>query len=162
MDKKLLAFLLSWFLIAISPVLIIPNHTFTMYLTLSSIGLYAFISYVICNSNRRFFMLTIFFLWIFASISSLSFYKENFWMIKAQETAHKFQFNVKSHFPFLPQESVVLYPLESNAQEQSLQQSHAIQAIFDDPSLTIYYNKESLIEDKEKLGKRPIYIYTGE
>src|SRR3989344_4911090 len=40
LNIRLLTFALFWFVAGISPVLILPNHTFTMYLTLSSMGIY--------------------------------------------------------------------------------------------------------------------------
>src|SRR3989338_1001485 len=113
LNIRLLTFALFWFVAGISPVLILPNHTFTMYLTLSSMGIYFLIAYLVILSRNSFMVIPILLIWIFTSYTTLSFYKINSWMIEAQKTAREASTNLKRSFPTLPSDSVILYPLNS-------------------------------------------------
>lgn len=159
-NNRLVVFLLAWFLIAISPVLIIPNHTFIMYLTLAAIGLYALIAYQASIANDKLLALLIIVIWLWSSTTTLAFYKHNFWMVQAQKTAREFAANMKKQYPTLPTGAIVLYPLQSQHELQALLENHALRAIYNDKSLVIYYNKEVLLKDLGKLKGKPIYLLT--
>lgn len=159
-NQKLIFLFIFWFLIAISPVLIIPNHSFVMYLTLSSIGLYALLAYLLIRTRSKLLAVLVMTTWIITSYSTLSFYKHNFWMIKAQETANIFRLNAQRQLPYLPSNSVVIYFAGGEEETQPLQQNHALRAIYNDPSLIIYYNKKALLNDLEELKGRPIFLLT--
>lgn len=161
-SSRFLAFGILWFTVAIFPVLFLPYHTFTMYLTLASIGIYLMIAYLVYASQKPWLAPVVFLIWIMTSITTLNFYKVNFWMIEAQKFAKEFAQNVKTQFPTLPKGSVVVYDVPYGWQKQALLDQNAIHAIYDDPTLTIYYNKQSMLsrlssDNKEDL--RPIYIY---
>lgn len=158
-NLKILGFFIIWFLLAISPVLIIPNHTFTMYLTLASVGACALFASLLVNQNNRVFTLAALGVWIFVSSTTIGFYKHNFWMINTQKTAYNFTAGMKVQFPTLPPRSVVLYPLNSTFEKQALLESQALITVYNDPTLSIYYNKEALLKDIDRLKGRPIYVY---
>lgn len=159
LDKKLLLLTVFWFALTISPVLIIPNHTFIMYLSLSSIGIYALISYLLISLNNKLLIVFVFVIWLSSSVITLNFYKNNYWMIHAQEFSAKFARDIKSQFPTLPQNSVLLYSLNDKREIQSLQENEALRLLLNDQTLLIYYNKMALRQDLENLKNRPIYIY---
>ena len=157
---RLIGFAIIWFAIAVLPVLIIPNHTFSMYLTLPALGIYILISYLVVQSKRTILVVPVLLIWLATSISTLNFYKINSWMVEAQRTAQEFSFDTKQQFPRLESNSVVLYPLSAKWQRQALLDQHAIRAIYNDPSLSIYYNKESLLKAyKNGSITGPVYIY---
>ena len=159
LNIRLLTFALFWFVAGISPVLILPNHTFTMYLTLSSMGIYFLIAYLVILSRNSFMVIPILLIWIFTSYTTLSFYKINSWMIEAQKTAREASTNLKRSFPTLPSDSVILYPLNSRWERQTLSGDAAIWAIYHDPTLSIYYNKGELLVDFRKGFNKQVYIY---
>lgn len=155
-----LLFSLVWFTVGISPVLLLPNHTFSMYLTLASIGLYSLIGYLMVKFSNPFLVIILFLIWFATSFTTISFYRINSWMIEAQRTTREANFNLKRAFPSLPNYSVVYYPLNSHWQRQALAQNHSIQVFYNDQTLTIYYNKEVLKDDylNNRL-KGPVYVY---
>lgn len=159
-NLNLLFFALSWFVVGITPVLVLPNHTFSMYLTLSSIGLYFCISYLLVKfTSNKVILLTVL-TFLFTSYTTLSFYKMNSWIINAQKTSKKFDVNMKSLYPTIPDDSIILYPLNSNWEKQALLGNHSIRAIYNNPTLLIYYNKDELIRDiKKSKMNRKIYVY---
>ena len=80
-------------------------------------------------------------------------------MIEAQKFSKNFASEIKKTYPNLPPNSIILYSLAEKESRQSLQFSNAIQAVYDDASLTIYYNKSDLTRDIHQGMKRPVYIY---
>lgn len=158
-NSRILLFSFVWFLIGISPVLLLPNHTFSMYLSISSLGLYFLIAYLMVNFSSKKLIPVIFLIWISSSFVTLSFYKINYWMIESQRFARQFALDMKSQLPSLHQNAVVLYHLSDHRHLQALLNDNAIRAIYNDDSLSIYYNKESLLSDINNLKGRPIYIF---
>lgn len=151
-NSKILVFFAFWFVFAISPVLLLPNHTFIMYLTLSSIGIYSSLAYLLISTKSPTLVAISLAIWIASTVSTINFYKENFWMIDAQRAASKVTVDLKTRFPNLPKNSAVLYRLNSNKQIQALSNMESIRAVYNDQSLLIYYNKDDLIKDY-KSGK---------
>ena len=159
LNNRLIVFSIFWFVAGVFPVLILPNHTFTMYLTFASIGIYFLIAYLITVSKRIFIAVPILGIWLFTSYTTLSFYKVNSWMINAQKTAHDANANLKQSFPTLPANSAVYYPLNSHWEKQALSGHAFIKAIYNDSSLLVYYNKYDLIEDFNEGLTLPVNIY---
>lgn len=159
----IIIFFASWFLAAISPVLLLPNHTFIMYLTLSSVGIYSLIAYILISSKKTYLLVLSVAIWILSSLTTVNFYKVNFWMIEAQKVAKESSSNIKRAFPRLKNNSAILYQLPYNWQIQALANMEFIKTIYNDPSLSIYYNKESLIKDFRQ-GKitGQVYIYINQ
>lgn len=158
-DIRIFLFGVIWFTVGIFPVLLLPNHTFLMYLTLSSIGLYFLIAYLILNFSNKKLLLPIFAIWLFTSYTTLSFYKINSWMLESQKFARNFSHEIISVLPSLPDNSVVLYELSDHRYLQSLLGQNAIRSIYANDSISIYYNKEDLLSNLEGLKERPIYIF---
>lgn len=159
---RLLIFPLVWFLVAISPVLLLPNHAFSMYLTLASIGLYFLIAYLINSLGSNILTFLIIIIWLYTSGTTLSFYKINSWMIESQEFTRKFAETIKKQHPYLPPSSIVYFPHQDHRHEQALMGHHAIRTIYNDQTLSIYYNKESLVNSLKEGKNRPVYIYVPE
>lgn len=159
LDIKLIFFFLVFFSLAISPVLVLPNHTFSMYLTLASIGIYALVAYLLTLTRSKFLVTSVLLIWIFSSATTINFYRHNYWMIEAQKAAKKTMLDLKSQFPTLTPNSTVFYYLPYSWQWQALSYQEAIKTVYNDPSLSIYYNKEALKEAYKKSPDRPVYIY---
>lgn len=158
-DVKLLLFALIWFIVGISPVLLLPNHNFMMYLTMPSIGLYFMIAYLVIRSHKMFLVLLAFLIWLAASKSTLDFYNINSYVIESQRIARKFSIDIKYAFPSLPDNSIVYYQLQDKRHRQALMDQEAVHAIYKNQSISIYYNKEELLADFKTGLNRPVYIY---
>lgn len=159
-NPKIIAFFALWFFFAITPVLFLPNHTFIMYLTLSSIGIYSLVAYLLTSLKSQTLVIISCAIWLTSSVSTINFYKENFWMVEAQRVAFGVTSEIKTKFPTLPKNSAVLYHQPYVWQIQALSNMESIKAIYDDQSLLIYYNKDCLLKDY-KTGKihGPVFIY---
>ena len=159
---RLVFFGIFWFCVTIFPVILLPNHNFIMYLTLPAIGLYFLISYLILQSQKAILPFLIFFIWLFVSLTTINFYKVNFFFNEAQRFSRNFSLGVTKQFPILPKNSVILFQLNDSRYKQALFGSNAIKALYADPSLLIYYNKGDLFSDLKKGIKGPVYIYIPE
>lgn len=159
-NYKILIFLVLWFAITISPVLLLPNHTFMMYLTLPAIAVYLIIAYLICLTKDKLLICLVVLIWFFLSSTTLDFYRKNSFVVEAQKTSKQFSENMAREFPHLPKNSIVYYYLPYQEQRQALLDQNAIQALYEDSSLSIYYTNESLLEYiRHTRQTRPIYIY---
>ncbi|MEK7580957.1 MAG: hypothetical protein AAB512_01620 [Patescibacteria group bacterium] len=152
---------ITWFLSAIIPVVIFPNHSFAMYLVLASIGVYM----LIANLTIRFLgkspiiIIIIIFLWGMSSYTTLKFYKDNFWIVDSQQFAKDFSTDIKKTFPTLPSNAIVYYPLDDRRHIQALLAQNAIKVIYNDPSIRIFYNKADLIVNTSNEKTEPQLIF---
>lgn len=157
---KLTWFSLAFFSLAISPVLILPNHTFSMYLTLAAIGLYMLIAYLLTQLNSKAIVFFALVIWVFSSYSAIAFYRINSWMVEAQKVSREFSQQAKEQFPSLPAGSTLLYDLPYPWQWQALSYQEGIGTVYNDRTLSIYYNEQSLRKDfKEGKVTGPVFIY---
>lgn len=156
---KFVLFCLFWFVVGISPVLLLPNHNFAMYLTLSSIGIYMLIAYLLVKNSQRAILIFSFILFVLSSVFTLRFYYNNSWLFESQKFARNFATGVLQTYPSLPSNSVLLYEVLEGESRQALLFSNALRAVYNDASLTIYYNKSELVRDIQQGMNRPVYIY---
>lgn len=155
-------FCLVWFSIGISPVLLLPNHNFAMYLTLASIGIYMLIAYLLVKNSQSAVLISTLAIFIITSAFTIRFYYNNSWILNSQKFARNFAVGILHTYPSLPSNSVVLYEIAGTESRQSLLLSNALRALYNDVSLTIYYNKSELIDDVQHGMNRSVYIYTDE
>lgn len=162
-DRKIIVIAFCWFIFTIFPVLWLPNHSFIMYLTLPSIGIYLIISYLLALSKSKLLYLSCAIIWLFSSITTLSFYKNNFFMVDAQKTSRRFVLAITTSFPNLPKNSVAYFPINSKQQKQAIFEQNSIKAIYKDSSMNIAFTREEALDYLRETGdKRFIYIFTPE
>lgn len=155
----LIGFGTTWFVTSISPVLVLPNHSFAMYLTLASIGAYLVIAYLIVNYYKTSMIIVIVLIWIFSSFTTISFYRDSSWMIESQNFARQFATQLKSRFPQLPQDAVVFYPLSDKRHIQAVLNQNEIKVIYNDPSISIFYNEADFIKYLKENPTNNIYKF---
>ncbi len=152
---KLFFLSLSFLFICLWPVLFLPKHTFAHYLSIPSIGVYAFISYLLERlliKNKIYTTLFIISLasWFFLSVTSLTFTRKTSW-IPDEEKASK---DIFKKLNILPKQDksklrVIIYPSTLKTR-QSLMDQYALQVIFDDNrAKTIYEVSKPLIQEKD-------------
>jgi len=153
LNLRLIIFTIIWFIIGIAPVLVIPKHTFLMYLTLPSIGIYLLIAYLVVKLRNIKLIFALFVVWIFTSITTLTFYKNHSYMNEAQKFSKQFYYQIKNKFPSVQPSSIIFYPLTNKTHIQALSNQNAIKVIYNDLSIEIYFNeddlKKRLIQDKK-------------
>ena len=157
---KLMIFFLFWFGVAIFPALLLPNHNFMMYLTLPSLALYLMISYLTFKARNKYLSYVIFSLWIILSLITVRFYKINMFSSVAQRVSEDFVINMKRNYPNLQPNSIVYYPLPFRRDQQALLNQNAIQALYKDQTINIFYTYGSMIKFwKSTNEKRPVLLY---
>lgn len=82
--KSLFLFSILWFILTILPVVFLPLHKFTYYLTLPLFGVVFLLSYIIHDSKFKILYCLV---WVALSIFSLHLTKETNWITKGSETA---------------------------------------------------------------------------
>lgn len=159
---RLITFTLVWFAAGILPVLLLPNHTFSMYLTLASIGIYTLIAYFLEISQKKIFIIPFLLIWLATCAITLKFYRSNSWMVEAQRFSKEFAISIKKQHPVLPPGSIVYFQHPDKRHVQALSDQHAIRSIYNDQSVSIYYNKESLMDRIGRDSAGLIYIFSIE
>lgn len=154
-----IAFSLLWFIFAVFPVLLLPNHTFIMYLTLASIGIYSLISFMLYSSGSFPLVIVTFLIFTFGTITTVTFYQENFWMIEAEKFTSNISQNLIRQFPSLPKNAVVLYQGVNPRERQAASNQEIIKAFYKDPTLSIYYNKDELKNFLKNGNRNPVFVY---
>lgn len=159
LELKLIAFGIIFFTIAISPVLLLPNHSNTMYLTLASVGIYLPIGYLLAKNNSKILILCTLAIWLVFSQTTLNFYKISSWIAYSQQISKTIIFNAFAHYPSLPKGSTVYYPLVFKRDQQALSGENAFKVFYQDQDLRVYYFYSDLSEDfKRGKLKEEIYI----
>lgn len=157
---KLLIFLTFWFGVAIFPALLLPNRNFMMYLTLPSISLYLSISHLIFNSREKSLPVIFFVIWIFLTFATVRFYKVNFFVVEANNFSRQFAQGITKQYPTLPSNSVIYYNLPYKKHQQALFDQNAIQTLYGDQTINVFYTHDSLVKYlKNANEKRPVYVY---
>ncbi|MBU0572829.1 glycosyltransferase family 39 protein [Patescibacteria group bacterium] len=87
-DFQIIIFSLIWFVLTLLPVLFLPLHKFTYYLTLPLIGVMLAISYLVEKANvTDIFKLVFVSVWVILSIYTLHHTKETHWISQGAEVA---------------------------------------------------------------------------
>lgn len=108
-------FSLSWFVIALVPVLFLPIHKFTFYLTLPLIGVVIFISYLFVNLKVSNIWISIFIgAWVLCSFLALSLTKETHWITQGEATARTAYNYFQDNRKILEGKTVLFYDTEED------------------------------------------------
>src|SRR3989304_6090896 len=146
----------EWFILGISPVLLLPKHAFPMYLTVGAIGLFYLFALSLEKLQIKNNLLLLMFstIWIISSHLTLSFTKETHWAVneqaiskaylgyivnKVEKPAADSLFVLKpADIDFSQKHGFTLIETEENV-NQSLNDQDAIQVIYNDSSLKSIY-----------------------
>lgn len=167
-DKKFLFFLL-WFPIGITPVIFLPAHKSTHYLIFVLPAFWLVISYIILKSKYTLIPLITLISLIILSVSSIKLGDTTYWAASRGKMAQQLLSEVKNTYPALPKGAVVYftndktYPFltkewggTSKQASLILNGSDALQLLYNDPTLTVFY------EDSDKPQNLAKKIYTLE
>lgn len=160
-DKRFL-FLLFWFPVSIFPIIFLPAHKSSHYLIFALPAFWGIIGYLLLNfyQNLRksyktlaLFAIAIFFNSTFLLIStSIKFGDNNYWAATRGRLAEKLIKEIKTTYPTLPKGAVVYFKNDptypkltkewggtSRQASFILNGNDALQLLYNDPSLQVYY-----------------------
>jgi len=146
---------ISTFIISLFPVLFLPTHTFPYYLSIPSVSIFIFFSYLIAKSLKKsssYLLPTVLFLasWFLASFLTLSFTKKTHWVTGEENISRQTVKLAKSKHPALPRNSTILLYPSTEMIKQALMDQNALKAIYDDPTLrTSYVDNTNNIKKEE-------------
>lgn len=141
-----------WFLVGLLPVILLPKHTYAMYLTIASIGIIYGLSEAL-EKIKRFqleIIAIIVVVWFTSSLSTVNFLRTNHWVANEQAASKAYTAEITAKVKNPPQGSifVIRNPVgdfaskngltifgSENTLYQSLNDSSAIQVLYNDPSL---------------------------
>lgn len=154
-----LLFLGGWFLVMLLPVLFLPVHKKTLYLQPGLLGISGIIGYLVFGLYRRYKALSFLFIisLIVLSITSIKLGEKTYWAIQRGKISRTLISEILQKQPYLPLGSTIYikndsgYPFISkewgNTSTQAflaLSGSDALQLVYKDPLLKVYY------QDREK------------
>lgn len=87
-NKSLILFCVSWFLLTISPVVFLPVHKFTYYLTLPLFGVIMLLSYLL-NGQKPVVKILFCTIWVVLSLTSLRLTLETNWITQGVNTSER-------------------------------------------------------------------------
>ena len=114
---KLIFFGVSWFFIGLLPVVFLPIHKFTFYLTIPLIGVTFVIAYLLVESKISKLLLFIFLIvWTVTSILTLKFTAQTNWITQDEAISQRaFQFFSSNESYFLDKKAVFVDSQEDSA-----------------------------------------------
>jgi preprotein translocase subunit SecG len=112
---SIILFSVAWFVITLSPVLFLPLHKFTFYLTVPLVGISIAVSYLLDSNNKRPVTILFFAIWLSLSILTLALTSETNWITKGQETARRVHnYFVKNELALEKYKIIVFYDTEED------------------------------------------------
>ena len=155
-QKRLIIFFILWFILTLGPVLVLPWHKFTYYLTVPLLGFSGLLSTILIQTPKihRAIIVTIFFI---LSFTSIKLNEKTHWVIKRAKIAHSLIKTAKEKYPLPPKEASFYlindphYPFISKEWGSSSTQAHhalsgesAFQVFYNDYSLKVYFEDLNL------------------
>lgn len=150
----------GWFIIGLSPVILLPDHAYAMYLPIASIG----IIYIFCaglEKTKRFrpqIMAIVALLWFISSFLTVDLLRSNHWIGNEQAASKAYADFVKKEIKTPPHGSIFIFrnPVgnfsaingftlhdSENTLYQSMNASAAVQVLYDDSTLTSFFPKRN-------------------
>jgi len=111
---SLFTFCMAWFVICLLPVLFLPLHKFTYYLTLPLVGFTIFISYLLVTIHHSPVTILFFSLWLSLSVPILALTSETHWMTRGAEISKKVYVYFQINKQTLEGKTIVFYDTDED------------------------------------------------
>lgn len=162
--NKNLFFFFSWFFIGLFPVILLPLHKSTQYLETSLIAFWTIIGFIAVNTYKNLrsgkILLAILLLSLFIlSATSAILQRTTYWAAQRGKFAEQLIKNITFTYPVLPKGSIIYFKNDpnypyltkewGNSSKQAsiiLNGSDALQLLYKDPTLKVYYEDLKSIE----------------
>lgn len=150
-----LLFGISWLFLGLSPIITLVNHSFTVYLSFSGIGI-LFVVATLLKRSKDYLMYAVIVLWIVASYYNLDFTRKTHWVTNEQAVSKAYTVLASDNLKSPESGSVLLiweadnyfqkkFAFTSSGEldivQQSLFDQAAMQVIFNDSSIMSFYAK---------------------
>ena len=142
--KKLFGALIL-LVLGLLPVIFLPQHSFPYYLTISSIGFFVFIAYVLTQvltnvtNVSRLAIICLVGGWFFASLTTISFTRKTHWISGEQAISKKYIEKVLNEYPNLPDSKIVVITGSNDQVKQSLMDQNALKVIYNNDEVRTIY-----------------------
>lgn len=111
--KYIILLCIGWFLLTLSPVLFLPLHKFTFYLTLPLFGVVFLLSYLLVNSKTLVLILFCI-VWTATSLFTLKITRETNWITQGEAIARRVYGYVNINKSILEGKTIVFYDTEDD------------------------------------------------
>lgn len=149
--KKEFIFAAIWFIVAISPVILLPAHKSTHYLIFALTGFWSLIALLAFNFPRK-AIIVLFILLFTLQAASIKLGEKTHWAATRGKLAEKLIKDIKSKYPILPKGVIIYFENDpsypyltkewggtSKQASLILNNSDALQLLYKDPSLQVFY-----------------------
>ncbi len=154
---------LGWFFITLSPVLFFSQHAYSYYLPIPFLGILIFglsISYkayksMKLNNNFILGLCTVFtVVWVVGSMTNIHFNQIYHWAPRRAEISGLIVKTMKQIYPTLPQNAVVVIPVNADKSDNNrwaLNDQQAFKIVYNDTTIKTYYGKNEELNKKYSL-----------
>lgn len=149
--KKEFIFTAIWFIAAISPVILLPAHKSIHYLIFALVGFWSLIMLMAINLSKKWLAVFLILLFIL-QITSIKLGEKTHWAATRGKLAEKLIKDFKSKYPVLPKGAIIYFENDpsypyltkewggtSKQASLILNNSDALQLLYKDPSLQVFY-----------------------
>lgn len=144
-----LVFGIFWFSIGLLPVITLVNHSYTIYLSFSGLGILYIFAILLCKLPKL-FMYSLVLSWMISSFFVLSFTRETHWIANEQAMSKAYTKLLTEKYPRIDSFSIILFR-EANA---DFSKSHNFtliegqnmlkQSFFDQEAVQVIYSDQSI------------------
>lgn len=165
---KLVAFTLTWFFIALLPVLFLPFHKFSFYLTLPLVGIASYISYLLVNFKHKTIIGLFCILWLAGSYMTLKLTEETHWVTRGAQTAKRVDEYFQNNDKHLSKNKNVAFidtvednnlPWKPSQIVKTALSDQNYFSVFHPGKFMVYYGNNNLPEDAYQIEARQFIGY---
>lgn len=159
----------SWFVISLLPVLFMPLHKFTYYLTLPLVGFSIFVSYLLINNQKRRTIILLLGIWLCLSILTLTLTTKTHWMTRGAQTARNIHIYINQNILTLGQyKTIAFYDTEEDKElpwspaevlKVTLSDQNYFKVFWNDKWTVGYYNSEKEAKGEIEIKARKFLGY---
>lgn len=164
---RLLIFLAIWFLISISPVIFLPYHKFSYYLTLPIIAFGIYLAYLI-KDLRKIYLYVFIFLWVLGSFLTLELGRKTHWVPRGAKTAERVDAYFRKNISEFNKYSTIVFIDTENDNKLPWRPSEIVKISLSDQNyfnvfypgqFNVYYGSDNLPEGVFKIEARQFIGY---
>jgi hypothetical protein len=165
---KLIVFTSLWFVLTISPVLFLPDHKFSFYLTLPAVGIYILLAYFLVHSQNKGLMVSGLISFFLLSIFSLNLIKRTHWTIRSSQISQSVFNYIETNRSTLSGKTLVFYDEEQDEDlpwlptdlvKTALSDKNFFEVFFPNKFEDVYYGIQNKKEDDKLIPARQFLGY---
>jgi hypothetical protein len=147
---------LAWFLFSLIPVIFLPLHKFTYYLTIPLIGVVLLISFLLKEVNIDLLKVIVCLVWISISTVTLNLTKKTNWIIQGEKTAKRVYIFFNKAYPSVSHSKTIIFYDTEKDKELPWSPTSVLKTVLSDnnffevfyPSIVPYYGNINIVGEK--------------